>query len=347
MASEEQLQIIRQGVDAWNEWREKNPDELSPDLYKADLGGTFLSGAKLGGANLIRADLRRANLSRADLSLTSLRGANLVRASLRLAHLRGANLKKANLKEADLTLAVLSEANLWWADLSGANLSMADLVRAQLVHTDLCNTTLTGAWIYGAAVWDIKMNDQTKQENLVITPGQPKITVDNIEVAQFVYLLLNNQKIREVIDTITSKAVLILGRFSDERKVVLDAIREELRKHDYLPIMFDFPPSPNQTTIETVTTLARMARFAIADLTDARSVLQELEAIVPDLPSLAVLLMIKKSTHEYGMLDKIRKYPWVITDTYAYENEDEVIDSITEKIIGPAETKVKDLRQGN
>src|SRR5215207_2029801 len=34
--------------------------------------------------------------------------------------------------------------------------------------------------------------------------GEPEITVDNIEVAQFVYLLLHNEKIRDVIDTITS-----------------------------------------------------------------------------------------------------------------------------------------------
>jgi hypothetical protein len=84
-----------------------------------------------------------------------------------------------------------------------------------------------------------------------------------------------------------------------------------------------------------------VARFVIADLTDAKNVRQELEAIVPDLPSVALLLMIKKSTHEYGMPDKIRKYPWVIKDTYEYENADEVIDSITEGIIGPAEAKVK------
>ena len=93
-----------------------------------------------------------------------------------------------------------------------------------------------------------------------------------------------------------------------------------------------------------VTTLARMARFVIADLTDARSVLQKLENIVPDLPSLAVRLMIKKSAHEYGMLGKIRKYPWVIEDTYEYENANEVIASIKAKIIGPAEAKVQELR---
>jgi hypothetical protein len=36
--------------------------------------------------------------------------------------------------------------------------------------------------------------------------NEPAITVDNIEVAQFVYLMFNNQKVRDVIDTITSKA---------------------------------------------------------------------------------------------------------------------------------------------
>jgi hypothetical protein len=76
---------------------------------------------------------------------------------------------------------------------------------------------------------------------LILTPDfAPEITVDNIEVAQFIYLMLNNQKVRDVIDTITSKAVLILGRFTDERKAVLNALREELRKRDYLPILFDF-----------------------------------------------------------------------------------------------------------
>jgi hypothetical protein len=140
------------------------------------------------------------------------------------------------------------------------------------------------------SVWDIKVNGHTKQQNLIITrDGESVINVDNVKVAQFIYLLLNNQEIRDVIDTITSKAVLILGRFSEERKPVLDAIRDELRKpeHNYLP-MFDFPPSANQTLLETVKTLANMARFVIADLTDARSVLREVQAIVPALPSVAV-----------------------------------------------------------
>ena len=59
-------------------------------------------------------------------------------------------------------------------------------------------------------------------------------------------MLLHNEKIRHVIDTITSKAVLILGRFTRERKAVLDALREELRKRNYLPILFDFEQAGQQ-----------------------------------------------------------------------------------------------------
>jgi hypothetical protein len=65
--------------------------------------------------------------------------------------------------------------------------------------------------------------------------------------------------------------VLILDRFTDERKVVLDALRDELRKRNYPPVLFDFDKPVSQTTDETITLLARMARFVIADISDAES----------------------------------------------------------------------------
>jgi hypothetical protein len=85
-----------------------------------------------------------------------------------------------------------------------------------------------------------------------------------------------------LIDTIKSKVVLILGRFTPERKVVLEAIREKLRKLGRLPVLFDFEKPTSQTTEETISTLAHMARFVIADLTGAKSILQELRSIIPN-----------------------------------------------------------------
>jgi Pentapeptide repeats (8 copies) len=143
---------------------------------------TNLSGADLSWANLFYANLSKADLSEADLGK---------------ANLSGANLSGANFIQANLVGAALSRANLSGANLGGANLVGADLTRADL----------TGCYVYGISAWDLKLN-KAKQQSLVITkPPEPAVTVDNIEVAQFVYLLLHNKKIRDVIDTITSKAV--------------------------------------------------------------------------------------------------------------------------------------------
>jgi hypothetical protein len=54
MADKKQLDILKQGVQVWNQWREKHPD-ISPDLR-----GTNLNSASLTRTNLSDADLRCA-----------------------------------------------------------------------------------------------------------------------------------------------------------------------------------------------------------------------------------------------------------------------------------------------
>ena len=76
---------------------------------------------------------------------------------------------------------------------------------------------------------------------MVITPKvEPDITVDNIEVAQFVYLLLHNEKIRNIIDTIGKKGVLLLGRFTEDRIQILERLRQKLRGLGFVPMVFNF-----------------------------------------------------------------------------------------------------------
>ncbi len=100
---------------------------------------------------------------------------------------------------------------------------------------------------------------------------------------------------RVLLDTITSKVVLILGRFSKERKPILDALREALRSHPnrYIPILFDFEPQHDKPVLETVKTPANLARFVIADLTDPRMVRSELSLTVPSVPTVAVQPIIE------------------------------------------------------
>jgi len=304
------------------------------DLTEADLSGATLSKATLNDANLARATLRR----------TFLRGASLVRADLRNAFLSDADLGATDLSQANLSDAHLRGAFIREACFSGANLTGANLMYSRFIEVDLENANIANCAIYGISAWNLKLGG-TDQSNLIITrPDEPTITVDNIEVGQFIYLLLSNQKIRDVIDTITSKAVLILGRFTPERKSVLDALREELRKHDYLPILFDFDKPSSRNLTETVSTLAHIARFVIADITDAKSIPQELQRIVPGLPSLPVQPLLLSSEYEYGMFEDLLHYPWVL-EPYRYDSLGELLASLGERVIAPAAAKAKDIEE--
>jgi uncharacterized protein YjbI with pentapeptide repeats len=313
------------------------------DLFEADLKGADLRRADLRRANLNRANLFRANLRRADLRGAKLSGAKLSGASLFEASLFEADLSEADLSGADLSGMDLIDANLRRANLGEADLTSANLQGAILVDTDLTGADLTGCRIFGVSAWRVKL-DGTEQQNLVITgEDEPTVTVDNIEVAQFVYLLLHNEKIRDIIDTIGKKAVLILGRFMPERKEVLHALREELRKRDYVPILFDFDKPASRDLTATVSTLAHLARFIIADLTDPSSIPYELATVIPTAP-VPVQPILLSGSSEFAMFQDLRRrHHWVLT-THRYASQEQLIADLGEKVIRPAELKVLNLQ---
>lgn len=310
MANPQHVRILERGGEEWNRW-----------LYGVDGDVDETTGFKM-------VDLRDANLFKADL-----RDANLFRADLRDADLCGADLRGAE----------LGLANLTDADLRGADLRGASLEGATLIETNFQNANISGCRIFGISAWKLKVENLT-QSNLIITDeDEPEITVDNLEVAQFVYLLLHNEKLRDVIDTLTTKSVLILGRFTTERKAILDAIRDELRKRGYLPILFDFEKPVSRDLTETISTLAHLSRFVIADITDAKSIPQELQAIIPNLPSVAIQPIILASQREYAMFAHFRGYRSVL-ELYPYDTPETLIASLGKKVIEPAEAKVDELR---
>ena len=68
MANEEHVRrLLKEGVKAWNAWREAELD-VTPNLTRANLSGATLREANLSGADLSSANLSSANLSGADLT---------------------------------------------------------------------------------------------------------------------------------------------------------------------------------------------------------------------------------------------------------------------------------------
>jgi len=146
MANEEQVALLEEGVEVWNQWREENPD-VAIDLSNADLSDACLIEANLSNAYLVEANLSNADLSKANFSNAELSKANLSNAYFGNADLAGAYLSNAYLVEANLSDADLSNVYLF-----EANLSDADLQRARVLYADFTQASLTGACI---ADWQI------------------------------------------------------------------------------------------------------------------------------------------------------------------------------------------------
>jgi len=228
MANEEQVNVLKQGVAFWNDWRKGNPSIQYVDLTGARLRGANLANADLRGANFAGNDLREANLSYADLTNAILSDAVITNANLSGANLSKANLWWANLWNSNLSGATLFAAELWHANLVNANLSeanleQADLSCAQFVETNLTRANLTGARVYGLAAWNNELAGAVQNDLVITDTLEPSVMVDDFEIAQFVYLILNHHKLRKLFNAVTERGVLILGRFSDHGLELLRA----------------------------------------------------------------------------------------------------------------------------
>ena len=183
MAIPQHLEVIKQGVAAWNKWRADNtgtePDLAGTNLSKTDLKNANLSEtdlrwadltwANLSGSNLNRADLRRANLSRAVFSTANLSEANLSETYLSGADLSEADLKRAIFIRSDLASVDLGNANCQRADFrwaylikaifNGSDLSGANLIEANLTKAELKQCNLSEAFVAWSCFGDNDLSD--------------------------------------------------------------------------------------------------------------------------------------------------------------------------------------------
>ena len=326
-------------------------DLTEANLTRATLWGNFrgarltradLSGASLSGAAFDNAFLDDARLTDAELHNTSLTGADLTRAVLAGVDLGYAELTQANLTEANCAGANMQGTLLFVTNFSRANLRGAMLLNAVAIRTDFTGADLTGSSVYGLSAWDVNL-EQATQAKLVITPEEPHVHVDDLEVAQFIYLLLNRQRLRNVLTTLGEKTVLILGRFT-ERKELLEGIADKVRSLGYLPIVFDFDRPTDRDLTETVKILAGLSLFVVADITNPRSVPLELQATVPDY-MVPFVTLVERGQPVFGMFDDLpRKYDWALP-LLEYNSAESLLAAFESKVVAPALEKLEQVRR--
>jgi hypothetical protein len=129
MVNEEHLEILTQGFQKWNKWRQENPNikiafnDVDEEFFKANCSGYNLSNVDFINSSLYesdfsKADLSNVNFSGADLSRTNLYLARLIGANLSGVKLTGANLNKTNVKEVQLRESILGNTTFTQIDLS-------------------------------------------------------------------------------------------------------------------------------------------------------------------------------------------------------------------------------------
>jgi hypothetical protein len=157
-------------------------------------------------------------------------------------------------------------------------------------------------------------------------------------------MLLHHEKARYEVFSITLNTVLVIGRFAPDRKPVLEAIKEALRRGEYSPLVLDFNLPGSGDKNELVKTLGKMSRFVIADLTDDRGIAETLNTVVHFLPSIPIQPIGQTGREQDAADSHYHKYRWVLP-FWSFSDPDELAKRIGREVIAPAEQKAAEIRQ--
>lgn len=155
-----EMEILEQGVEAWNAWRQANPT-AKPVLAGADLTDLDLRGINFGETDLSGADLFDTRLNDANLKMSCLAGAELSSADLAGVDLYKSDCSGVFAVDANFSGAYLAEADISEADLRGSRLNGADLTKAVLDKTNLAGADLSESTLVEARVQDANMSQTT------------------------------------------------------------------------------------------------------------------------------------------------------------------------------------------
>ena len=288
-------------------------DAINNKFNKANLSDSSIYDSRISGI------FNSTIIINSVLMMTYFSDSNFIKVRLNDTNLNESHFQDCSFNDSDLTMVDFKNAkilnvmfkkcymnniNFFCADLSGSQFINSSMDFVQLSNSIVDDTSFINCSVYGAAIWNLQ--GRTKQESnikITIPTSSNQISVDGIETAQFFNMIVENAKISKMLDVASSKVVLILGRFTPERKKILDALKKLLLSSDYIPILFDFDCPELKTTQETINILAGLSHYILADVTEATSTLQEIQSIVGDFPTITIIPIIEKGNRWPSMWD--------------------------------------------
>lgn len=251
-----------------------------------------------------------------------------------------------NCKFIDTTFrkSTLTNASFNGASFVNCNLNRVNLSGAKFNVKEIRETV-----IYGVSAWDMEISEESIQSNLIIEntgrlysqfldEGRIPMMVENIELAQFIYYLTNHKKMRDTLNILNDKGVLLLGKFKDGGLERLYEMRDWFLEQNYLPMIFDFERPSNLDLTETIITLSGLSKVVVADLS-GDSVPLELQAILNNFTKPVIVYHDQAPFSMIKDLKRKNKY----LDEIKYDGSDEQLYSQLPQKLENAETNFKNI----
>ena len=278
-------EIILQGASAWNEWQKENKGSVhfaGPIWYDSPDS----QGRQIKGRN--RFDFSGLHLTNASIHNAFAEGLNIRGSKIIDCHFEEGDFSRADFSNTEFVNTRFNKTILTDANFDGASFINCNLNRVNLTNANFCLKEIRETVVYGVSAWDLKTCDEMKQSRLIIertyelysdiiASGKIPLMADNIELAQFIYYLSNHKKMRDVLNILNAKGILLLGQFREGGLERLYKLHDWLKEKNYMPMIFDFDRPVSMDYTETVITMAGLSKIIIADLSGG-SVPQELHA---------------------------------------------------------------------
>jgi hypothetical protein len=167
---------------------------------------------------------------------------------------------------------------------------------------------------------------------------------DSLAVHLKISLRALGSDLLETVQRYRQSGVLVLGRFSGKRQQTLKTLQNALRSREYTPLLFDFTEPLALDLSSSLLLLALSVRFIVADLTEAKTIVFELEQIVPHAISTPVQPILAAGHPEFAMFKHFRRYPHVLP-TLLYKNADALVANIGTRMIEPVNDCIRKLEE--
>lgn len=257
MTPADQIVLLKDNVEKWNQWRQENPKRVA-NLRYADL-----KGLNLTNADFDRIDLTEANLSGAILNGATFRRANLTEVNLSKTSLIDCDFSGADLREVDLSGAILQGVNL-----SGCRLYKTNLSQAQILNVNTSRMT----------AWQIDTSG-LQQASLYLVENEQRLIFDNIELAEPLWRQIAD-KSSAGFDNFKMKLALLVGHFPGGNYDRLIPVISDLTERGYTAVLADNAGGNGESLSRLLTGFSEVAALVVADFTATDNLLPDLEAVM-------------------------------------------------------------------